>query len=213
MVITLRRIKGSKLTHNELDDNFEVLASRIGGKANASHIHSMNQIQGLNEALENKIDLDEVNQPNGILMLNAEGKVPASFLPENNREECDCEAINQKLRELENSIENKVSLEHGKIPEAFLPNLTNNLKVRYVIENDILKNDDEFIFIDSNVTEFDLSGEHIVGRVLTLRSISEHSDVFLNANVNWINSSESNVWLANFKKIRLIFWHSMWWQI
>lgn len=80
MAIVTRALKGSELTHNEMDNNFLELESRIAGKANTSHTHSIANITGLQDELDGKIDEGAVNVANGLLQLNSSAKVPCEFL-------------------------------------------------------------------------------------------------------------------------------------
>ncbi len=214
MKITLRRIKKSKLTHDELDDNFEVLSQRLENKAEAKHRHTIDDIQGLKDELDNKIDLGEVNEANGVVQLNADGKIPVELLPKDDND-CDCEKINSRLDTVEKSLEDKVSLIEGKIPEEYLPENNTRIgivNVRYAYEDAILNPEDEVIFT-TTLSVFDLSGNKITGRIITLRNYDNDQDIDLKTEVRWLNDTVSNIWLSNFKKIRLVYWHSIWWQI
>jgi hypothetical protein len=215
MQLTLRRIKKSKLTHDELDDNFEVLNSKVENKADKKHRHIIDDIQGLKDELENKVDFDNVNEPNGIVLLDANGKIPSALLPEENSD-CDCEKINNRIDNVEKSLEEKVSLKEGKIPVEYLPEVNGSrigiVNVRYAYEDAILNPEDEVIFT-TTLSVFDLSGNKTIGRTITLRNYDNDQDIDLKAEVRWINDTVSNIWTRNFNKIRLVYWHSIWWQI
>jgi tetrahydromethanopterin S-methyltransferase subunit G len=214
MQLTLRRIKKSKLTHDELDDNFEILNLKVENKADKKHHHSIDDIQGLKDELENKVDFDNVNEPNGVVLLDANGKIPAALLPEENSN-CDCEKINSRLDNVEKSLEEKVSLKEGKIPVEYLPEYNTRIgivNVRYANEDSILNIEDEVIFT-TNLAVFDISKSLVEGRTITMRNFDNDRDIDLKVEVRWLNDTVSNIWTRNFKKIRLVYWHSIWWQI
>lgn len=149
MALTLRRVKGGALTHNELDDNFEYLDNRIKTKANETHTHGISTITGLQAALDNKIDEGDVNVPNGLLQLGADGKVPCEFLKdcfgvadkantsdliENGKikasllpsSSCDCQQIEANITALQNAMTTKVNHDDlfdntGKVKAELLP--------------------------------------------------------------------------------------------
>lgn len=59
MPITLRSVKGSELTHEELDGNFEQLVSDVGGKSDSGHTHTDLH------AHTNKATLDKIGETAG----------------------------------------------------------------------------------------------------------------------------------------------------
>lgn len=107
MSVILRSEKGSALTHAELDGNFSTLQQQIAEKANETHTHGLGDINGLQDALDNKIDQGDVNVPNGLVQLDPDGKIPCQFLN-------DCFDVASKANTSD-------LIEGGKIKTSLLP--------------------------------------------------------------------------------------------
>lgn len=56
MTVVKRLVKGSELTHAELDGNFEHLLVALADKADAGHVHPVAGVTGLQAALDAKVD-------------------------------------------------------------------------------------------------------------------------------------------------------------
>lgn len=61
--------------------NTSALTAGLAGKANLAHTHSILDVSGLQAALDAKLGVSQLGQPNFAASLDANGKVPASQLP------------------------------------------------------------------------------------------------------------------------------------
>lgn len=77
----LRLILGRELTWEELDANFTILRDALNNKTDVGHEHEIEDVNGLETALDNKISTSEKGNANGVATLNNEGVIPISQLP------------------------------------------------------------------------------------------------------------------------------------
>ena len=226
MAIITRATKGSELDHTELDNNFTELESRIENKANVSHTHTIAQVAGLQTELDNKIDMEDTNEPDGLLRLNSQGKVPCEFLNDcfdvaskvssddlfdgvgliktallpsgsgGGGSNCDCQNIETNIANLEDNKANKLKIVR-----------------RVAVNGEFLTTDEEIIIINDLIDSFDISQNLIEGRVIKLGRIGGE-DIELSSIVNFRYSSEGHVWKREAPNaIELVCSENSWYQI
>lgn len=76
-----RLIKGSKLTTEEVDNNWTAIEEAVNSKADTSHTHEIGAIQGLDELVNSKVSKADVGQANGIPYLDEDVKIPVAQIP------------------------------------------------------------------------------------------------------------------------------------
>lgn len=218
MTITLRRNKGAALTHNELDDNFEVLDQRIAQKANSTHTHAIANITGLKNLLDNKIDLGDVNVPNGLLQLDPNGKVSCSFLN-------DCFDVASKANTAD-------LIENGKIKNSLLPdavcdcetiedniislgnNKLNRLRNWRIVSGSVLlESTDDILILNGNTSLGLLSVNE--GMVVKMRRLTNSIEVGFDADVRFLDESNGMSWATGngINSMELIYTTNQWYQI
>jgi Phage tail repeat like len=226
MAITLRLVKGSELTTQELDDNFSELDQRINTKANTSHTHSIANITGLQDALDEKYEIGDVNVANGLLQLDAQGKVPCSLLNDcfdvaskvsssdlfdggglvkgellpsgsgGGGGNCDCVQIEADILALQNNKANKLRI------------------VRRVTASlESLATDEDIVFINDLIEDFDISKNITEGRVLKVVRVGG-VDVNFAASILFLDGSDNHTWAGlDGHKIELVYTENKWYQI
>lgn len=219
MAIVTRALKGSELTHNEMDNNFSELESRIAGKANTSHTHSIANINGLQDELDGKIDEGAVNVANGLLQLNSSAKVPCEFLTDcfdaggkvatsylfagNGKVkpellpsgECDCDQIAADI----------LALQNGKA--------SRNKAWRITSGSILVLDSDDVIIIDNSAT-VGLLGLP-VGFSVKFRRLSDSIGVTFDANVRFSDGTNGLTWATGngVNTMELLHTTGQWYQI
>lgn len=202
MAIITRSSKGSELTHNEMDNNFTELEQRIAGKANASHTHSIANINGLQDELDGKIDEGAVNVANGLLRLNSSAKVPCEFLT-------DCFGAGGKV------ATSYLFAENGKVKPELLPSgecdCTNNWRI---VSGSVVTsvNDDVIILNGDSILNI---ASLPVSKILTIRRLVDTTTVAFDANVEFLNETNGTNWTTGtgINAMVLINTTGQWYQI
>lgn len=209
MAIVTRQVKGSALTHEELDNNFNELEARIEEKANEVHSHGIESITGLQEALDDKIDIGDVNEANGLLRLNAEAKVPTEFLPATFE---DVETLQEEMLLKANTED---IIEAGKIKVELLPSVSTLKTVRHLIADGVMNEDDGIVFLSSAVSSFNILTNAFEGKELTIVSstLGSTATTDLEGIVRLMVGEPSSSFSHSARRMQLVYSDSEWRQI
>lgn len=208
MAVVLRSIKGSELTHNELDNNFSELEERINGKSNISHIHTIEDVSGLQDELDGKIDEGNVNVADGLLRLNSSAKIPCEFMD-------DCF-----------DVASKVSTSHlfdgnGIIKPELLPSedcdcstKQNRLRNYRIVSGSVtvLAADDILIIEDDSILNIlSLSP----GQLIKIRRLVDSITIAFTEDVRFLDETNGTNWTTGtgINNIELFKTASQWYQI